>query len=160
MSQNIAFESMFLVHSILMGIIITSCYDVLQIFRKVIKHGKFLISLEDFIFWIICSIFIFLMLFKENNGTLRWFTIGGATLGMLIYKNTVSPYIVCFMSTVINKTIHLVCWLLKLLLTPVFWVLSTLSCKIKIICKYLKKRLTVCIKLVKITLCKHRKKEW
>lgn len=155
MSQNIVFESMFLVHSILMGIIITSCYDILQIFRKVVKHSKVFISIEDFVFWIFCSIAVFLMLYKENNGTLRWFAIGGATLGMLVYKNTISPYIVLFMSTMINKTIYLVVHLLKVLSTPVFWALSKMWIGIKIVQKYFKKKLTVCIKLVKIMLCKH-----
>lgn len=81
MSQSIIDEVTFLLHSFLMGILITFVYDGFIIMRRLIRHNLFLISVEDLIFWIACAIGVFYMLYEENNGILRWFAVFGAALG-------------------------------------------------------------------------------
>lgn len=93
-SQNIAREVMFLFHSFLLGAVITFAYDGFLILRNLFRHTMLLISLEDLIFWIACALSVFCVLYEENNGTLRWFAVAGAAVGMLIYKKTLSPLIV------------------------------------------------------------------
>ena len=75
-------------------------YDGLLIIRRVIRHGQFWISLEDFFFWLICAWGVFLFLVEENNGILRWFAVGGAILGAFLYKKTVSKCYINIMSTI------------------------------------------------------------
>jgi len=94
MSQSIIDEVTFLLHSFLMGILITFVYDGFIIMRRLIRHNLFLISVEDLIFWIACAIGVFYMLYEENNGILRWFAVFGAALGMAAYKKSVSPFLV------------------------------------------------------------------
>ena len=51
-----ASENEFLLQAFLTGIYITFVYDLLRIFRRVVPQGTFMVSLEDILFWIYCTI--------------------------------------------------------------------------------------------------------
>lgn len=140
MSQNIMTEATFAAKCIGMGVLITIAYDLLRIWRRCIRHSRFLVSLEDFLFWVICAIFIFLMLYKENNGILRWYCIGGAGIGMLLYGKMVSPYFVLVMSTICKKTIYLVGKGIHILAYPVRMLFHGAGALVKKLCKFFTKR--------------------
>ncbi len=161
MSQNILNEITFLLHSFLMGIIITFVYDGFLILRRLIRHNLFLISLEDLVFWIACAVSIFYMLYEENSGILRWFAVFGASLGMLAYKRTLSPLIVAAVSTVIRRIVSAFSHICRILFKPfglagrkTASACRRFSGKSKKACKYVKNKLTGRLKLLKITLCK------
>ncbi len=161
MSQNIVNEVTFLLHSFLMGIIITFVYDGFLILRRLIRHSLFLISIEDLIFWIACAIGVFYMLYEENNGILRWFAVFGASLGMLAYKLSISAAIVNIVSNIIGRIISALGRVLSFLLRPlkflgrkVFHACRHSSKKSRKVCRCLKNKLTGRIKLLKIVLCK------
>lgn len=162
MSQDIIDEVYFLASSVCMGIIITFVYDFILIGRRVVRHSHFFLSLEDFIFWAVCAIAVFYMLYKENNGILRWFAVFGAAVGMLLYKKTIGRFFVRMLSSLIQKEIHIVKKVLGFLFSPVRWLAKKVgkfgrfaARKEKRICKHLKKKLTASLKMLKITLCKH-----
>ncbi len=111
-------ENIFLLHALLMGIFITFVYDLLRIFRRVVPHGNLLISLEDMVFWIYCAIKVFLMMYHESNGTLRWFAVLGAMVGMLLYKKLVSPYLVKYVSLGLKKVLGVLGKITGTLLKP------------------------------------------
>jgi len=96
-------ENEFLLHSLFMGIFITYVYDLLRIFRRVVPHGSFFVSLEDFVFWIYSGAEVFLLMYHESNGSLRWFAIIGALAGMVSYKKLVSPFFVKYLSLLLNR---------------------------------------------------------
>ncbi len=108
MSQSIVVEALFAIKCIGVGVVITVAYDVLRILRSCVRHNRAAISVEDFFFWMFCAIFIFAVLYCENDGILRWYCVAGAFLGMLVYGKLVSPHFVHIMSTIIKKTIYLV----------------------------------------------------
>lgn len=101
-------ENEFLLHALLMGIFITFVYDILRIFRRVMPHGGFLVSLEDLVFWIYCAAEVFLMMYHESNGNLRWFAVIGALVGMLLYKKLVSPWFVKYVSLWLGKVLKFI----------------------------------------------------
>ena len=68
-----ASENEFLLQAFFTGVYITFVYDVLRIVRRVISHGELMVSLEDLVFWIYCADRVFLLMYYESNGTLRWF---------------------------------------------------------------------------------------
>lgn len=140
MSQSIITEALFALKCIGMGVVITAAYDVLRISRNCIKHGHFWVSLEDFLFWVICAIFIFSVLYRENNGVLRWYCVGGAFLGMVFYGKTISPYLVQFMSTILNKILHLVSAFGKLLARPIKVLFLGVRKAQKKLCKFFTKK--------------------
>lgn len=161
MSQDIINEVYFLADSIVMGIIITFVYDFILIGRRVVKHNLFFISLEDSVFWAACAVTVFYMLYKENNGILRWFAVFGAALGMLLYKRTVSGRFVRLMSLFIKKEIHIIHKVLGFIFKPFLWIVKKFSsfCRFiwkraKKIWKYMKKKLTSFVKMLKISVSK------
>ena len=161
MSQNIIEEITFLLHSILLGIIITFVYDGFLILRRLIRHSILLISLEDMIFWIACAIGVFYMLYEENNGILRWFAVFGATIGMIVYKKTISTLIVNVMSTIIQYIFKILFKMFRIFIRPIAFIgkktgsiLGKIRRKLVRIGKYVKNKLTGRLKLLRITLCK------
>ena len=162
MSQSIIDEVTFLLHSFLMGILITFVYDGFIIMRRLIRHNLFLISVEDLIFWIACALGVFYMLYEENNGILRWFAVFGAALGMAAYKKSVSPFLVKIITMVIERIFHGLFCILRFLFKPVRFAggkvrggACAVSKKGKKAGRCLKKKLTERVNLLKITLCKH-----
>lgn len=161
MSREIVQELTFFAHSVLMGLAITFVYDWIRVLRRLIRHGKILISLEDLCFWVACGITVFYMLYRENNGTLRWFAVLGATIGMVFYKMIVRDRFTNIMSTCLHKIMWFLFRVLQIVLKPLkrlfcagktlvlHLVKSLEKCK-----KIVKKRLTVCIKTLRIVLCK------
>lgn len=161
MSQGIVQEITFFLHSVLMGLVITFAYDWILIFRKLFKHGKFWISVEDLIYWFVCGISVFYVLYRENNGVLRWFAVAGAALGMSFYKLTIKNRFINIMSTYIYKimcfafrVIQVVLKPLKCLFFGIRRFVRFLNKKFKKVKEFIKKRLTVFIKTLRMVLCK------
>ena len=162
MSREIVQELTFFTHSVLMGLVITFIYDWIRVLRKLFRHGTALMSAEDLLFWLVCGISVFYMLYRENNGTLRWFAVLGATMGMFFYKVIVKDVFVNIMSTCLHKIMWFTFRLLQIVLKPLkhlFYAEKTfvlyLGKKLKKCKEFIKKRLTVCIKTIRMVLCKH-----
>lgn len=119
MSSQIASEGQFLLYCILAGVCVTAAYDVLRIFRRVVKHGNIWVSLEDLFFWFAAACFLFYVLYITNNGIIRWYSVAGAGVGMLVYKYTVGEHIVQIMSTMLNWVQDIVSRAFGVVLRPV-----------------------------------------
>lgn len=161
MSQDIVQEISFFLHSTIMGIVITFVYDWFLILRKLIKHNNLWISIEDLLFWLACGIGVFYMLYRENNGMLRWFTVIGAVIGMACYKVLIGKKFVNIMSTCIYKIMWLIFKILQVIVKPIKWLFSKIrklavfiKKKLKKLRNFIKNKLTVCIKMFKMILCK------
>ena len=161
MSQSIVQEVTFFLHSVLLGLIITFAYDWILIFRKLVRHGRILTSVEDLMYWFACGIGVFYMLYRENSGVLRWFAVMGAALGMLFYKMILKNRFVNIMSTYIHKIMWFIFRVIQIILKPIKCLFSMvrrfvrfLVTKLKKVKEFIKKRLTVCIKTLRMVLCK------
>ena len=162
MSQDIVNEVYFLAYSVIMGIAITFVYDFILIGRKIIRHNLFFISLEDFLFWAACAVAVFYMLYKENNGILRWFAVFGAALGMLLYKKIIGVRFVKLISVLIQKEIHIISKILGFIFRPLGWLVKKtmgfcrfLGGRAKKTGRYMKKKLTWFKKVFKILVYKN-----
>lgn len=113
-----ATENEFLLYALFMGIFITFIYDLLRILRRVFPHNGFFVSLEDILFWIYCAIKVFLLMYHESNGTLRWFAVLGAVVGMLLYMKLVSALFVKYMSLLLQKIMRVLFTLMRFFLRP------------------------------------------
>lgn len=155
MSKEIVGEIWFLAHSLLLGVWIIILYDCLRILRKVIKHVGIIITLEDILFWIVCAFLIFRMLYNENDGVLRWFSVGGIILGMLICQYTISEPIVKYLSLLINKVIEYLFKIIRVLTKPFVFVGSKTGKNGKKVIRNFIKGLKKIVKTIRIGLCKH-----
>lgn len=125
-------ENVFLLHAVLMGVEITFLYDILRILRRVFVHSGIMVSLEDIAFWIYCAGEVFLLMFRESNGNLRWFAVLGALTGMYLYHRTFSPLLVKYVSGLLNS------------------ILSPIRRKTQAVKSWLKKQLTSLWKMLNI----------
>lgn len=162
MSGTIVDEVMFLLDSFFLGAVITCIYDGFLILRRLIRHNMLFISLEDLIFWIVCAIGVFGVLYEENNGTLRWFAVVGAALGMLVYKKTLSPFVIRVITKALRGILRGLWAVIRFILTPFAFLLKKAGTGARGIkrrggrfIKYMKKKLTACKKLLNIILSKH-----
>ncbi len=161
MSREIVQELTFFTHSVLMGLVITFIYDWIRVLRRLFKHGTVLMSVEDLLFWLACGIGVFYMLYRENDGTLRWFAILGAAIGMFFYKLVVRDAFTNVMSTCIHKIMWFIFRLLQIVLKPLKSLYFTgktfvlyIGKKLKKCKEFIKKRLTGLLKTIRMVLCK------
>lgn len=134
-------ETSFIIHAFYMGAYITFIYDVLRMLRRVLPHSGFFVSLEDIGFWIYCAVKVFLLMYYESNGNLRWFAICSAVGGMYLYLKLISPLwlkYASFMCRIIEKQ------LLRMVKIPARHIFRML--------RRLKKQLTYFGKILKINL--------
>ncbi len=158
-------ESLFMLYALLLGICITFVYDLLRVFRRVVFHNLFWISVEDLVFWIFCGAEVFLLMYHVSNGTLRWFAVLGALAGMLLYHKTLSRFLVKYVSLFLGKIFGALGRCLKFLFRPAAAAARAagraagsaagkVSGGRKRFAAFLKKRLTVLVKVLKMIICK------
>ena len=90
MSPGIQTEMRLLLMSLLTGAGLMALYDVLRIFRLLIPHGFLWIGVEDFLYWIISGFTTFYLLYRENDGALRFCAVAGVLLSMIVYDRIFS----------------------------------------------------------------------
>ena len=83
-------EAAVFLYAVLSGIVLYSSYQVLYWLRKLIPHAAWIISIEDLLFWIGVSIYLFRQMYRTTYGEIRWFflvgVIGGSILASGIFK--------------------------------------------------------------------------
>lgn len=161
MNEDIHAELSLLLHSLTLGIIIMILYDVLRIFRKLIRHSVWVTALEDLLYWIICGICIFIMLYQKNDGKLRWFVVAGISVGMLMYNGTISRLLTDRIANGLKWFFHILGKVFGVVFKPVKIVLNLIKKCAKFLekrgeklCLFEKKRLKKLAKRVKIIVSK------
>ena len=70
--------------AIIAGMTIRFCYHCLTCIRNTWKHKKLLIEIEDILYWIVTSLYLFVQIYYTSNGVVRWFFVLGIVLGAII----------------------------------------------------------------------------
>ncbi len=65
----------------LAGMSVLCTYYILICFRKLIRHSDLASGIEDVIFWIAASIYIFRRMYETTYGSIRWFFVLGVLCG-------------------------------------------------------------------------------
>jgi spore cortex biosynthesis protein YabQ len=154
MNQEIAVELHFFAFCILWGGLVLLAYDSLRIIRRLIKHGTFFLAVEDLIFWIITGIFIFTMIYRQNNGIIRGFAIMGMSLGMLLYHLLFNDHLV----NIVVKGIRILLKPFAAVLKVIKKAIAAVNKKVQIVVKVLLKQLKLADKSIKMNLNKKHQK--
>lgn len=79
------------------GNLVYLSYMVIRVFRRIIKHKLFWISVEDAIFWIVAGFYLFFKIYQTSNGTIRWYFVLGVLAGGILTH--------CIISKITKKNI-------------------------------------------------------
>lgn len=110
--------------SVFFGFVIGFFYDFLVIFRKIIKHFKFMVQIEDLIYWTISALLLFFIMLKENHGEIRGFLILGSFIGMILYFFAVSKIFLKISDKILSLIKKILIVTFKILFTPIGYVLK------------------------------------
>jgi len=102
MNKGITIELQFFMISILWGALVLLAYDLLRILRRIIRHNVLAVAIQDLLFWVLASVFIFALIYVKNNGTIRGFSVMGMVIGMVAYHYIFSDWIVMLISRIIQ----------------------------------------------------------
>lgn len=97
------------------GIIIGLLFDFFRIQRKVIKTFDFITYLQDALFWILSGIVLIISIMNFTNGEIRSYMILGIIIGVVLYFNTFSKYIMKISVGIANFFIKI----LHILISPI-----------------------------------------
>ncbi|MBR1738348.1 MAG: spore cortex biosynthesis protein YabQ [Firmicutes bacterium] len=139
--------------TVCIGCIIGFVYDIIRVFRGIIKHPEILKQAEDLLYWTISAISVFILLLSENNGEVRFFMIIGSFIGIILYYLTLSSLFIKvsmkvyeFIKKIISVFIEIVMTPFRLLLIPLRYIFKKLINILKILKKLLKKYLK-CVRI-------------
>lgn len=150
MNEAITVELQFFLISILWGVLIILTYDILRILRRLIPHNAIVLAIEDIIFWVLASLFIFAMIYTMNNGTIRGFSVMGMGIGMTLYHFIFSELFVKWMTKAFLLLLRPIC----ILISRIKRVLKFVVSKLKKVFSKLYFQLKKTVKSVRITLNK------
>ena len=77
---------LFIYSPILTGVVSACAYEILKLFRKLIRHSGKMIAVEDIFYWIGISIYGFYQLYFTTYGVVRWYFILGVVCGWISEK--------------------------------------------------------------------------
>lgn len=97
------------------GIIIGLLFDFFRIQRKVINTFDFITYLQDALFWILSGIVLIISIMNFTNGEIRSYMILGIIIGVVLYFNIFSKYIMKISVGIANFFIKI----LHILISPI-----------------------------------------
>ena len=74
----------------LAGNLVYLVYMAIRVFRRILKHNLFWISIEDAVFWIVIGFYLFLEIYKTSNGKIRWYFVLGVLVGGILTHHIIS----------------------------------------------------------------------
>lgn len=138
------------------GVVAGIFYDLIRILRLNIKHSHMAVCVEDIIYWIVVIIVMFLFMLDKNNADLRFFSIMGFYLGLVIYNILMSNILMEVLEFCVNIIKNIIKIIIEMILTPFKLIWMIIGKPVKKAAsktdRYLKKGLQlgkVCVKINK-----------
>ena len=87
----------------LAGVFLAVCYDVLRIFRTIAEHRTFRLGADDILDWGAAGIYLFELMYPENDGMIRLYVLFFSGAGALLYHAGPSMILVKYISAILRK---------------------------------------------------------
>lgn len=146
-SETIGNEAVLFMVSLLCGIGLAFVYDLFRIFRRLFSHGNVWIGIEDACYWIFCTVSVFLLLYRENDGMMRAFCFMGIAFGSIVYVFILSRFVLKVSVKLLGTVLKFIGRILGIIGAP--FVKNG-----KKIINFLRKQLKKLCKVIKMGLCK------
>ncbi len=136
---SMATQAQIFLMTVASGFIIGFVFDCLRVFRRTVKHPNFLTQIEDIVFWVAVSLFMFYVMLTENYGEIRFYAILGAAIGAVIYFETLSRLFLPVSVAIVNFIKKVLQVTFNILLAPFRFLVYLLSFPARFIGKTLEK---------------------
>ena len=83
MMLGIEREVVIFFYAVLTGSVVFCGYQILLLFRKLVKHRHVVEAIEDLLFWLAVSMYLFRQMYCPTYGSIRWFFVVGIVSGAL-----------------------------------------------------------------------------
>ena len=102
-SGSIQNEMMLFGNAVFLGAALMLLYDAIRICRRILPRGIILVSIEDVIYWIVFGVAVFILLYRENDGAVRGFIVGGIAAGLFLYYQLLGRWLMKWMGILIRS---------------------------------------------------------
>lgn len=119
MENTVLIELYLLGIFILSGVIIGVFFDFFRILRRSFKTSDIITYIEDILFWIITGLFLLFVLFKINDGQIRFYNIIGLAIGVILYIIFVSKIFINISVKIITLLKNIIIKVLNIILYPI-----------------------------------------
>ena len=133
-----------------LGVVGAFVYDIIRIIRLYIVHSKFVEYLEDYLFWVIYGLAVFLCCLKVNYGEIRPFFLVSLFLAMIIYYFFVANIIHSLIIPLIDLILKILKMVLNILALPITFLAGILERMLKFVYVFCENNLKISKKCEKI----------
>lgn len=81
MMLGIGKEAVIFLYACLTGVVTFSLYQLLGLLRRLIRHHIIAVNIEDFLYWLGISAYVFRQMYYTTYGSVRWFFVLGVVFG-------------------------------------------------------------------------------
>lgn len=115
-------ETLIFLYACLLGVALAACYDALRLLRVLIPHHRFVVSVEDFLYFVCAAVVTFGFFLSYTDGGLRVFILAGELLGAVCYFFSVSLLLL----RILRPVMQLLRRFFRLIFRPFSWVSHTI----------------------------------
>ncbi len=102
MENQIALDTSLFLYSIALGFAAGLFFEVFRFVRLAIRHPDCITVLEDLLFFLPLSGVFLLFTFVFSDGTLRWFSLAGLSMGFFLYFSTLGKVLSFFSDRILR----------------------------------------------------------
>lgn len=96
-------ELLFFCRAFWAGACLAAGYELLRIFRSLLSHSPFWTGVEDILYWCGTGIYLFGMIYRENDGVIRIYALLAVCLGALVLHAGPGNLLVTWLPRVFGK---------------------------------------------------------
>ncbi len=125
-NQFLADTAVFL-HAVAFGFFCGLFYEFFRFLRLAVPHKPLWIIPEDLLFWLIVTLSYLLFNFTENDGVIRWFSVGGAVVGFIVYLGTIGRILRFFARQILALLSLILTFFCRIFIFPIRNLLKKIS---------------------------------
>jgi len=122
-----------------MGFIVGFFYDFLRLIRKFIKHSAFVCNVQDAIYWALVLVTVFYFMLNRFYGEVRFFSVLGFFLGMILYSFSISGLVLRIFSIIWIFIARVMGTLIKIITYPIKVIINILKIPARFILSFYRK---------------------
>ena len=108
--QQLSVTVCFIIASVLCCV----CFDVLRAIRNTYPLKGATAAIMDILFWIVCSIIIYVCLYFSNNADIRWYEFAGSIIGIILYIAFIGKHIYKIILKIIKLCFKILSFIFKI----------------------------------------------